>query len=444
MTDRRLDLRLIVPGPGGRTVLLGPDGQLPAGEIVGDEDEAAIVAVTAFLRNSWSFRAPVLETLPRWDGVADGDPIPVLVTTEAAPAGWAPPPGWAFAPIPTEPDGLPDVLAPRAAEWLRELRDRLPPPDLRPRWSRPGWLARASGWMIVAAAAARRPLVDEPAVFYLRGISALLRGRTAGRDLFLKAVFPPFHAEPAITLLLAEQFPESVPTVIAIEPDEGWLLVEDVAAPLIGEMPVADRQAGLDAGVRALVAMQRAAAGDVQPLADAGCPRRPLAGMPDAVAAVLGEDAVVADASWPPDRRARAVDATRDAVERVSRLGFPTTLVHGDFHAGNVALADGAPRIIDWSDAAIADPSIDLVTWLSWSRDRPDEERAAIDAWIDAWSADTDPVVVRAAIDAILVVGAAYQVVSYDGILRGLEPAMRYTMAGGARHFLQQVESNTI
>ena len=235
-----------------------------------------------------------------------------------------------------------------------------------------------------------------------------------------------------------------VPVVVAIEPDEGWLLVEDVAAPLIGETPIADRQAGLVAGAQVLVALQRAAARNVQPFAEVGCSVRPLAELPDALAGVLGPDAVVVDASWSPERRARVVDVARVAVERVARLGFPTTVVHGDFHPGNVTLADGRATIIDWSDAAISDPSIDLVTWLSWSRDRPDDERVAIDAWIDAWSADIDPVAVRAAIDAILVVGAAYQVVSYDGILRGLEPATRYTMSGGARSFLEKVEAHPI
>ena len=43
--------------------------------------------------------------------------------------------------------------------------------------------------------------------------------------------------------------------------------------------------------------------------------------------------------------------------------------------------------------------------------------------------------------DAILIVGAAYQVISYDGIVRGLEPATRYTMAGGALRFLEQLEA---
>ena len=36
--------------------------------------------------------------------------------------------------------------------------------------------------------------------------------------------------------------------------------------------------------------------------------------------------------------------------------------------------------------------------------------------------------------------GAAYQIVSYDGIRRNLEPATRYTMTGGGDHFLKELE----
>jgi len=38
-------------------------------------------------------------------------------------------------------------------------------------------------------------------------------------------------------------------------------------------------------------------------------------------------------------------------------------------------------------------------------------------------------------------VGAAYQIVSYDGIRRNLEPATRYTMTGGGDHFLTTLEA---
>ena len=441
----RLDVRLIVPGSDGRTVLLTTDGALPSFATEGDADEAAVVAVDRALRVDLGFRSSVLETHPRWSDVPDGEPIPTLATTEKADPDWEQPAGLAFAAIPDEPVDLPPVLLPRAREWLAELRAGAPPPPLRPRWARPGWNARASAWMRDAAAAAGRPLTDEPRPFFLRGISALLQAPTATGDLFLKAVFPPFHAEPVLTHLLAERFPAHLPPVLAIEPDEGWLLVDRLDGTWIGELPEEQRPLGLAAGARAIVEIQAELAGrraDLERLLDAGAPHRPLGGVPAAFAASLGPDGVaIVEGPLAEAQRERAVSAVDRAVARVATLGLPETVVHGDFHSGNAALVDGRVVIIDWSDAALGNPAVDLVTWISWSYGKIGEIGRAIDAWIDAWSAVVDPVALRERVDDVRIVGAAYQVISYDGIVHNLEPLTRYTMSGGASHFLKELET---
>lgn len=285
----------------------------------------------------------------------------------------------------------------------------------------------------------------EPTPFFLRGISALLRAETASGRVFLKAVFPPFHAEPTITQLLASRFPDTVPRVLAIEPDEGWLLVEDIAAPWIGELPAPHRPAGLGVGARALVAMQRAMSGARDELAAAGAPRRPLDSLSSDLERALGPHGLVLpDADVSIERRAGAVAATRQAVGRIADLGFPETLVHGDFHAGNAALVEASRAvIIDWSDAAIGSPAIDLVTWLAWTGNDPVQWDAATTAWVEAWAGSVDPAASRSRLADILVAGAAYQLVSYDAIMRALEPATRYTMADGPIHFLERLEASS-
>jgi hypothetical protein len=441
----RLDLRFLVPGPSGPTVLQTAAGTLPASQVEGDENEAAVIAVAALLRDSWALAAPILETHPKWKEIAEGDPIPTLVLTEPARADWTPPAGLVFGSVPALVDDIAWPIRPRAEELLAELRVLAPPPALRPRWARRGWFDRASAWMADAADAAGRPLSAEPSPFFLRGISALLRAPTSGPDLFLKAVFPPFHAEPALTRLLAERDPEALPTVVAIEPDEGWLIVEDVGSAWVGDVAEAERPAALARGARALVAIQREFASDagaIRSLLDAGAPHRPLAGLVASVADAIGPDGLgVADGGIEPERARRVLEALASSVDRVAAVGLPESVVHGDFHSGNAAVVDDRIVIIDWSDAAIASPAIDLVTWIAWSGDKRNEIDAATGAWVDAWSPTVDGQALTAIIDDILIVGAAYQIVSYDGIRRNLEPATRYTMTGGGDHFLRALET---
>ncbi|MEA2547977.1 MAG: hypothetical protein QOE42_575 [Chloroflexota bacterium] len=441
----KLDLWFLVPGPSDGTILLDARGELPTVQVDGTEKEAAVIAVAAFLRYAWGLGAPVLETHPKWKEVAEGEPIPTLVLTEPARAEWTPPAGLAFSPVPATPGDLPEPIRPRANELLAELRENAPPPELRPRWMRRGWFDRASTWMRAATADAGRPLTDDPRPFFLRGISALLRAPTEGPDLFLKAVFPLFHAEPVLTRLLAERFPEAVPTVVAIESDEGWLIVEDIGSAWVGDVPEADRPAALGRGATALVAIQRAMAIDdaaLRTLREAGAPHRPLADLVASVATAIGPDGFgVGDGGIPPERAGRVLEALATAVARVESIGLPESVVHGDFHSGNAALVDDRVVIIDWSDAAISNPAIDLVTWVAWSGGRQREVDAATDGWVDAWSGAVDGEALHAVIDDVLIVGAAYQIVSYDGIGRNLEPATRYTMTGGGDHFLKDLEA---
>ena len=147
----RLDLRFILPGADRRDRPARRGRSAARAEIERDEDDATIVPVDAFLREHWGFDEAVLEVHPRWAGVPEGEPIPTLVTTEPAPPGWRPPAGLAFGPMPADPDDLAASIRPRAAELLGELRTGAPPPELRPRWARPGWRRRASDWMRAAA-----------------------------------------------------------------------------------------------------------------------------------------------------------------------------------------------------------------------------------------------------------------------------------------------------
>jgi hypothetical protein len=77
----------------------------------------------------------------------------------------------------------------------------------------------------------------------------------------------------------------------------------------------------------------------------------------------------------------------------------------------------------------------------AWSKGELDQQRVATDAWIEAWAGPTGPTAVHEAIDDIQIAGAAYQVISYDGIIRALEPATRYTMADGASEYLALLEA---
>jgi hypothetical protein len=189
-------------------------------------------------------------------------------------------------------------------------------------------------------------------------LSAVLRNG----DVWFKAVFPHFHHEPAITQALGS------PRVLRADRERGWMLLEHVP----GE-PASDHHGAL----RALAAVHRAWVGRVDE------------------ALALGAH----------DRRAPAA--------------LPHTLVHGDFHAGNVL----GSTILDWSDAAVANPLHDVNHYLLHREPRLRAELLATYAEARPDVVDVDVAAAAAACEAETY---EYVAESYAGITDALAPDDRW------------------
>ncbi len=433
--DASVSLHALIPNGAGTHVVATTDGTLPVASLALPPDRPAIGAVVGHLRAQLGLDAPVLEASFRWDVVEDGDPIPSLVVVEPPREDWQLPAGLGWWPTADGIGELPGPIRDRAATWITEFRTAAPPPALRPRWARIGWHARATTWATQQLAAIGRPPTGRLEFTHLRGFSAVLRAPTASGDVYFKAVFPPLHHEPTVSTLLEQRFPGATAPVIAIEAIEGWMLMDDLRGSVVRETK---QTASLGLGLRALVAIQRELATDLDPFRAVGCPTRPLSRLASDLAAALGDPEV------PSGRSAARVDElvarVSEAAERVEALGMPTSIVHGDFHVGNVVVRDDHAIVFDWSDAAIGNPVVDLVTWL-WELDADTAKVAAVDAWLDAWSGIVAPDGVRERLPDILALGAAYQVVSYVSMIRALEPATRYSLSDELELFLDQLDA---
>src|SRR5262249_9744172 len=127
-----------------------------------------------------------------------------------------------------------------------------------------------------------------------------------------------------------------------------------------------------------------------------------------------------------PSELAR-LPALGESVARDARcldaLPIPATLLHGDFHAGNVILADGShPVILDWTDGALSHPFFDLLTFCRsepagrWDRASLEGiTRAYLQTWTEAGLASAGDV--SAAYLAAQRLAPLYHAVSYGRIL---------------------------
>jgi hypothetical protein len=291
----------------------------------------------------------------------------------------------------------PPELRPSLERWLDEQRGA-PVPTERPPWACPGWHAEAEAWV----GCKLRP-------HRLWPLSAVLCGERDGKRIWLKAVFPLFHHEPAVTAALAREHGGALPEVLGIDEARGWLLM--------GELDAAEARSA--AVLRTVRELHDEWSGRHDELLALGAPRRTLDVLGSSVAELVRDVAL---------EHADAIPALEAACRDLAAHGIAETIVHGDLHPGNAVVGEhGQAVIFDWSDTCIAHPLFDVHLFLFCFADeaRREERREAYGVGADALRAAAAP-------------SWLHQAVSYRGINAGLEPGDRWWFAGEERRWIER------
>ncbi len=301
-----------------------------------------------------------------------------------------------------------------------DLTDRLADDPLRLPYARPGghdadleWAAavlRERGWTVTGRQQMRT-----------WNLSSIWRLTYTGKDpagggvheAWLKVV-PPFFAHEGALLPVLD--PLTVPPVL------GAVL----GRVLLDGVPGADQYEATGASlldmVRQLVQLQAGWIGRTAELLTLGVPDiRPAALTPriEAVAQRLRGE-LSDDERRQVDDLVGGLDARWAAI---SECGLPDTLVHGDFHPGNVRGTAGNLVILDWGDSAVGHPMIDQ---LAFGRRLSTPDRFAVEQeWARAWQRIVPGSDASRAAELLRPVAALNAAVVYQQFLDNIEPAER-------------------
>jgi hypothetical protein len=364
----------------------------------------------------------------RWDQ----DFNPTALIAEIALPSTGLPEGFAWTPVgPTDLTTVePAWVRPSLASWVEQRDGGWSP--LRPAWSRPGWFDGAAEWMVTRMKDAGYRAPQRPRVRHLWGLSIVLSAESQDGTAFLKCSTGLFRHEAVLTQALADYSPGTVPTVLAVEPDLGWLLMRDFGNRLLGDEPETLWTAGLDL----LVQAQRAWAHRTQMLTALGAPNRPLDDLADWVAESPHDQTLMSrlEPAFRSDWCA-ATHVLSVSCRRLAQLGPDPTLVNSDFHPWNVAVTDSGAVLFDWNDPAIAHPFLDLATYVLRT-DNLDMRRHLVDHYLASWDTQLTQRDLEQAGSLALIVGCLYQVRMYRDLLPTLMPEDQGPLADGDQHWM--------
>lgn len=331
--------------------------------------------------------------------------------------GGLPADGWRPIPPLDDESWVHEAFGGRLRAGLRDVVLEAAPP-LRSPWARPTWRDDLLPWLHERTA--ERDLTLR-AVEQIKqwGVSSVLRLRTDGGDLWFKApnpAMPLFANEATVTAALGRLFPDHIAAPLAVDEARDWMLLapfDETPAPSATDE---DRTAlfGRFADLQ-INTIER-----VDELLAAGCLDRRPGVLATQIDPLL--DDVRALAPLEHDERSKLRAAARRLEELCHRLvdgPLPSTLVHGDLHAGNTALADGRVVYFDWTDACVAHSFFDL-QGLAWVDD-PVRRDAFLAAYLAPWIAAYGESPVSQARHLTDVLRPLHHAVSYQQIVAHLE-----------------------
>jgi hypothetical protein len=314
---------------------------------------------------------------------------------------------------PAPPGGSVTYLAEYDGPPLPGLGPAVPttPHPLRMPWAQLGGVATSLAWVDEVLAGHGRTVTGRRQV-RTWNLSSIWRLDTDRGPAWLKEV-PPFMAhEGAVLGWLARP---TTPTVLGAAGHR--MVLDDIPGTDRYHAPSPERQEML----ADLLAIQTDAAGRLPELIALGVPREGAADFRHDAETMLPQ---WIDSLPVADRPVLAdlVGGLADRFAAVADCGVPDTLMHADFHPGNVR-SDGTHRvIIDWGDSRIGHPAIDLIRMRDWPGSDQD---ALCEQWCAHWRRTVPGSEPERAVELMDPVAALRGALIYGMFLRSIEPSER-------------------
>ena len=328
--------------------------------------------------------------------------------------------------------------------WFADLDS---PSELRAPWEAIGWHDAACGWISDQLASLGFTIQDPIVQQRAWGLSCTMKISAEKGEVYFKAT-PPFMAHEGLAMqAVAERCPELLPPPLAIEPERGWLLMQDYGSDMLHECPDITRW---EEALRLFSQAQVEQVERVQQWLSLNIPDRRLGRMVEMIDPLIAScsQMLTGGANGLSDAELGDLRSLSMPLKlmcaRLADFGVPHTLVHGDL-GGNILIRDGGYTFFDWTDVCISHPFFEMATISaayfdeSVLRDNPDADNRLRNAYLEPWTALMPMERLTDTFEASRPLGALHQAMTYMWILTNISAAARPELEGGLLHWIRQL-----
>ena len=289
------------------------------------------------------------------------------------------------------------------------------------RWTNPDWLSSVHDWITAQLKAHGREAIIGITQPHIRPWSTAMRIPTADGPVWFKAVTEALAHEAALTSFLADLMPDHSPRVIAVEPNEGWFLAEDLGEKLRGRITAVADLHWLHSVVDIYADLQQRAAERFEELTRTGIIDRRVPALKAQWEELLADTdrLMIGRPDGISEERHRLALELWPRIEELAvesdRSGLPCTVVHEDLHDANVSVIGDRLIIADWGDSCIANPLTTLTVLLrsaAYRQELPEtapEIRSIRDRYLANWREYAPVAELQRAADAAARIGMLHR-----------------------------------
>ncbi|MBP3966672.1 aminoglycoside phosphotransferase family protein [Paenibacillus lignilyticus] len=308
-------------------------------------------------------------------------------------------------------------------------------PKYRRPWESSGWFKQATAWTKEVLGSLGIEIVAQPEPLKWWSLSCVLRVPTSHGNVYFKvnADQPLFVDEAKFLQFMSKLYQERVPVVLAAEPHHGWMLSSDSGVSIRNSVSMEQKIELL----RIFAGIQLDAIPHVDELLEIGCAdRRPDRHIP-LIAPLLDDDLMTAQLT--PEEISELRKQMPKVVEmnkKLSEYAVPSTLLHGDLNLGNVTNSNARLSFIDWTDASVGHPFMDM--FLIYDESDLTLRAQLRDVYLEMWS-DFEPMHRLLELWSLCeVMHAIHHAISYQSILHHTEVRSRAELDDGPPFYLRK------